>query len=217
VEACPTGALARVGEEVTASDTLARVAADEAFYRNSGGGVTFSGGEPFLQPEFLEALLLGCRARGIHTAVQTCGAVPAARLLELEPLIDLFLYDVKVMDPIEHRRCTGASNELILENLGLLAARARGRVGLRVPLVPGCTDAEENLSAIARLAVRLGIPGVELMPYHELGRDKHENLGRAYELASASPPASERAGRAGIEAAVRLFAGKGLACEIGGE
>lgn len=213
VEACPQGALAVMGRAMTAEAVVARVAADAAFYENSGGGVTFSGGEPFAQPEFLEDLLLRCKRLGIRSAVETCGHVPAQTLLELEPLIGLFLFDVKAVAPNLHERCTGASNELILQNLRALAERGASKITVRVPLVPGYTDAEENLSAIASLTAALGIAQAELMPYHELGRDKYEGLGRQYPMALQGPhPLSAR-----IEAALRIFRERGVACEIGGE
>ena len=213
VEACPQGALAVMGRAMTAEAVVARVAADAAFYENSGGGVTFSGGEPFAQPEFLEDLLLRCKRLGIRSAVETCGHVPAQTLLELEPLIGLFLFDVKAVAPNLHERCTGASNELILQNLRALAERDASKIIVRVPLVPGYTDTEENLSAIASLTAALGIAQAELMPYHELGRDKYEGLGRQYPMALQGPhPLSAR-----IEAALRIFRERGVACEIGGE
>lgn len=213
VEACPQGALAVMGRAMTAEDVVARLAADAAFYENSGGGVTFSGGEPFAQPEFLEDLLLRCKVLGIRSAVETCGHVPEAAILEIEPLIGLFLFDVKAMDPRLHERCTGASNELILKNLRALAERDASKITVRVPLVPGYTDAEENLSAIASLTAELGIRKAELMPYHELGRDKYEGLGRPYPITLQDPhPLSAQ-----MEAALRIFRERGVACESGGE
>jgi pyruvate formate lyase activating enzyme len=213
VEACSNGALAKIGRRVKAEEVASRVAADMAFYRNSGGGATFSGGEPFMQPEFLEELLLRCRAKGIHTAVETCGYVPTQTLLRLEPLVGLFLYDVKVLDPHLHVRYTGVSNEAILENLRRLAERDASKVTVRVPLVPGCTDSKENLAGVATLARELGIHTVQIMPYHELGRDKYEGLGREYPITVEGPIAWP----ANLEAALRVFTERGLTCEIGGE
>ncbi len=213
VEACPNGALARVGHRAHLEETMARIAADLPFYRNSGGGATFSGGEPFMQPRLLEDLLLRCKDLGIHTAAETCGYAPTETFLKLEPLVDLFLYDVKVMDPERHLRCTGASNELILANLRCLAERDPTKIKMRVPVVPGSTDSRENLSAAASLAAELGIVAVELMPYHELGRDKYEGFGRTYPVSIEGPHPSP----ASLEAARRVFLDRGVACEIGGE
>jgi pyruvate formate lyase activating enzyme len=211
-EACPQGALGRVGRVVEAGELMTQIAADAAFYRNSGGGVTFSGGEPFTQPEFLEELLGRCRTAGIRTAVETCGLVPVQTLLDLEPLVGLFLFDVKVMDPERHARYTGNSNGVILQNLRALAGRARSRITVRVPLVPGCTDSQENVAAIAGLVSELALPGVELMPYHELGRDKYGGLGREYPIDFEGPDRSPD-----LDGALRIFASRGIPCEVNGE
>jgi pyruvate formate lyase activating enzyme len=193
LEACPQGALLKVGGDVAAQEVLARVAADKDFYDNSGGGVTFSGGEPLAQPDFLAELLEGCRGRGIHTAVETCGFAPARELERLEPLVDLFLYDLKIVDPERHRQWTGRSNELILGNLRLLADRRADKVVVRVPLIPEATDSEENLSAVAALCRSLDLRRVELLPYHGLGADKYEELGRTYRMPAQGPDAADMA------------------------
>jgi pyruvate formate lyase activating enzyme len=156
---------------------MTRVRADLEFYRNSGGGVTFSGGEPLAQPEFLMALLGACRAEGISTAVSTCGAVPREVLAAAEPLVDLFLFDVKHLDPGQHRALTGRDNQEILGNLRWLAARRPGEVLVRMPLVPGANDSPENLEATRALLEELGLTRFEVLPYHELGASKYEELG----------------------------------------
>ncbi len=174
-------------------ELVARVAADADFYRNSGGGVTFSGGEPLAQPDFLLAALERCRAIGIHTAVETCGYAPRDRLAAVEPLVDLFLYDLKLADPVRHRALTGVGNADILANLRFLAARAGDKVVVRVPIVPGFTDDLPNLEAIAALTRELGIDRVELCPYHPLGRAKYAELGRPDPPDPASSTAAELA------------------------
>ena len=191
---------------------MARVASDKAFYDNSGGGVTFSGGEPFAQPAFLEQLLGESKRLGIHTAVETCGHADPSGVARCEPLVDLFLYDIKVADSARHERLTGVPNSLVHENLRTLAARAPGKIALRVPIVPGRTDDEQNLEAIAALARSVGIFNVELMPYHELGADKYESLGREYG-ASVSPGLVPRA----VEHAARLMRANGVECRVPGE
>jgi pyruvate formate lyase activating enzyme len=178
VEACPEHALAVSGREWSVDDVVARVAKDVDFYRNSGGGVTVSGGEPFVQAEFLLAALKRCRALGIHTAVETCGHADRHDITTAEPLVDLFLYDLKVADPARHHELTGADNALVLDNLRLLARRDPGKIVIRVPIVPAFTDDRANIEAIARLARELGIARVELCPYHPLGRGKYGELGR---------------------------------------
>jgi pyruvate formate lyase activating enzyme len=211
-EACPRSALARVGRTVSADEVMARVSADVPFYSNSGGGVTFSGGEPFTQPEFLGELLDRCRSLKIRAAVETCGYVSQETLLGLEPLVGLFLFDVKAMSPEVHAHFTGSSNEAILNNLRALARKAGDRIIVRVPLVPGCTDSRENLEAIAEMASGLGLLRVEFMPYHELGRDKYANLGREYPIIyEGFDPAPN------VGLALEIFASKGFACTVSGE
>jgi pyruvate formate lyase activating enzyme len=177
VKCCPEGALAVWGEELTVEAVLARVLADREFYQNSGGGVTFSGGEPLAQPEFLLALLAACRAEGISTAVSTCGAVPREVLEAAEPLTDLFLFDVKHLDSEAHRRLTGQGNEEILDNLRWLAGRRPDDIVVRMPLVPGVNDSPQNLKETGDLLAALGLTRFELLPYHELGASKYEELG----------------------------------------
>ena len=175
--ACPERALIVAGEEWALDDLMARVAKDADFYRNSGGGVTFSGGEPFAQPDFLLAALGECRRLGIRSAVETCGQAAPAAILAAESLIDLFLFDVKAVDPVLHRAWTGADNGTILANLRLLAGRAPDKIVLRVPVVPGLTAVADNIAAIAALAAELRVARVELCAYHPLGRSKYGELG----------------------------------------
>ena len=208
VDACCSQALSVAGEWMDVETVVARVAADEEFYRNSGGGVTFSGGEPFAQPEFLRALLAACRARGIHTTVGTCGHVDTGVLLEAEPLIDLFLFDLKLAEGARHQRLTGVDNRLILENLVALAERSPAKVRLRVPLIPTLTDDDENLRALAALAARHRIGAIHLQPYHPLGRDKYAQVGRP------EPPEIPPLTLAAVERALALFAAAGLRAEL---
>ncbi len=206
-DVCPQGALALVGESTTSEEVIARVAADKAFYDNSGGGVTFSGGEPFAQPTFLEELLDRSKHFGIHTAVETCGQADPRTIARCEPLVDLFLYDLKVIDRQRHEMLTGASNLQILRNVGWLAANASRKLMVRVPVVPGCTDDRANLEALAGFVRSLGITKVQLMPYHALGSDKYPSFGRSYGLAGTASLTAEA-----FDRAVRLFSTRGVAC-----
>jgi pyruvate formate lyase activating enzyme len=208
VTACSSQALAVSGKEMDVEAVVARVAADRNFYRNSGGGVTFSGGEPFVQGEFLMALLAACRQAGIHTAVETSGYVDAQVLLAAEPLVDLFLFDMKSVDPERHRLLTGATNEVILDTLAKLAARSPQKVILRVPLVPRVTDDAANLAAIARLAGEHRLTMINLVPYHPLGRDKYREVG-LLEPSEVAPLTPET-----VDSALALFAAHGLAAEL---
>lgn len=187
---------------------MARIVADREFYRNSGGGVTFSGGEPFAQGEFLAELLSRCRGQGIHTTVETCGHVDTQILLAREPLVDLFLFDLKLAAGARHRLLTGVDNTLILRNLAALAANNAARVVLRVPLIPGLTDDRDNLLAIAAIARDHRLTSINIQPYHPLGRDKYQEVGMAVpsEVAPLLP--------ASIDNALALFAAQGLQAEL---
>jgi pyruvate formate lyase activating enzyme len=147
-----------------------------AFYRNSGGGVTFTGGEPLSQPEFLVDILLECKKAGIHTAVETCGYCRQADLKEIIPLVDLFLFDIKLIDPEKHRKYTGKSNQVILDNLTFLSTQKK-QIIIRFPLIPGITDTDENINDVALLMKKLGLSDINLEPYHSLGNAKYNELG----------------------------------------
>jgi pyruvate formate lyase activating enzyme len=210
-DACPAGARRVAGREMSVEEVTAEVLQDRLFYDDSGGGVTFSGGEPFAQPQFLLALLEACRSCGVRTAVDTCGFACTDHLLAAASLTDLFLYDVKIMDDACHRRHTGISNVPILENLRALGAAHRN-IWLRVPLVPGITDSGENLKAIAALAASLpSVRQISVLPYHPTGIQKFRRLGLAYALdGQAEPSVAE------VENALEKFRAHGLEARVGG-
>ena len=196
VDACPTEARQMVGQPVTVAEVMEAILQDRIFYEESGGGATFSGGEPLLQPEFLEALLLACRSRDIRTAVDTSGLAAAATLLRIAPLTDLFLFDLKLLDDDLHRRHCGVSNRLILSNLQALAS-AHANLWLRVPLIPGINDGDDNLKALARFAAALpGIQQINLLPYHKTGVRKFRQVGQSYALDHLAEPSPEQMERA---------------------
>jgi pyruvate formate lyase activating enzyme len=189
--ACPAGALAVVGKEMTAAEVLREVKKDEAFYRNSGGGMTLSGGEPFYQPEFALALLSLAKGDGLHTCVETCGVASFDTLGKAAEYTDQFLYDVKETDPARHLEYTGLSNELILENLFRLDA-AGAKIVLRCPIIPGLNDSEAHFLRICELAGRLkNVESIDVEPYHPLGVSKAEAIGKAARFTDASMPAKE--------------------------
>ncbi len=211
VAACPSEARLMAGREVTVSQLLEELLRDRIFYEESGGGVTFSGGEPLAQPEFLLAVLRACKAEGIHTAVDTCGLAATRHVLAVAPFTDLFLYDLKLMDEARHRQFTGVSNTLILGNLKALSGVHR-QIWIRVPVIPGVNDSAADLEAAARFAG--GIPGVcqvNLLPYHRIGVAKFHRLGLEPELA-ATPPPSEGS----LSVARAIFARAGMDARIGG-
>ena len=180
VPLCPTGALHWAGEWRTAADVMAEVRRDRPFYGQEGG-MTLTGGEPTLQPDMCEALLRLAKAEGIHTAMETCGHTQWSVYERLLPYLDLVLFDVKHHDAEVHRRHTGFDNRLILGNLQRLAA-AGANLHLRIPLIPGLNAEPETMAAIAVLIRDLPNPpaGVDLLPYHTLGKAKYTALGRAY-------------------------------------
>lgn len=176
--ACPSEALELAGLPMDVPAIIDAVFKDRIFHESSGGGVTFSGGEPLAQPEALEALLDECRLREAHTAVDTCGHVPARVMARFAGRADLFLYDLKVMDDAKHRKWTGVSNALILENLKALAASGQ-RLVIRIPLVAGVNDDPDNIRRTAEFVRSLkDVERISLLPYHGLARDKFVRLGR---------------------------------------
>jgi pyruvate formate lyase activating enzyme len=173
VEACPAGALESVGRRVETAEVMAEIERDTPFFDQSGGGVTFSGGEPLGQPRFLAELLDSCAQRDIHTAVDTCGFAAADVLRAIAEKTDLFLFDLKYMEPQRHRELTGVGNEVILRNLGMLAEMGKP-VRVRVPVIPAVTDTDENLDAIGRFVASLETrPGVTLLPHHTTAMQKY--------------------------------------------
>jgi pyruvate formate lyase activating enzyme len=211
VEACPTGARQTTGRRMSVSEVLAEICKDAIFYQDSQGGVTFSGGEPLAQPEFLQSLLRACSAEGIHTAVDTCGFAAPEQALAVAAAADLMLYDLKIVDDAKHIRFTGVSNALILKNLEALG-KSHGKVWLRIPIIPGLNDAEEDLDAMARFAACLsGVRQINLLPYHKTGVHKFARLGWAYELGHVAPPSPQD-----MESVARRFRAMGLPTKIGG-
>jgi len=166
------------GKEYLLSEVLQNILKDKAFYDNSGGGVTFSGGECMLQIDFLEEILKRCKENGIHTAVDTAGHVPYAYFERILPYTDLFLYDVKCFDGEKHRHYTGVDNRLILDNLQKLLSLGK-RVWVRIPVIGSVNDSEEEMQRIKGFLDSCGSPEkIELLPYHSLGEHKYASLGR---------------------------------------
>lgn len=211
VEACPAVAREMAGRRMTTEAVLETVLQDRVFYDESGGGVTFSGGEPLMQPGFLLELLQACHAQGLHTAVDTSGLAPLQRLLAVAPFTDLFLYDIKMMDDVKHRLHTGVSNVTMLENLRALG-RVHNQIWVRVPIIPGINDDQADLKAIARFAANIpSVRQVNLLPFHRTGLPKSARLGALAGMAGVRPPSAQA-----MAAAAGLFNHAGLRAEIGG-
>lgn len=170
---CPNSAREICGREYTVEELLSELCKDKDFYAQSGGGVTFSGGECMLQLDFLKEILQQSKENGLHTAVDTAGHVPYSSFLAILPYTDLFLYDVKSMDQGRHKQYTGVGNEQILDNLKRLL-QAGQKVWVRVPIIQGVNDGEENIHSLNRFFAENGRPEkVELLPYHALGEHKY--------------------------------------------
>ena len=189
--ACPAEARQAAGRQMTQSQILGEIERDRIFFDESGGGVTFSGGEPFGQAELLEGLLTACRERRIHTAIETCGAAPRATMLRAAALAGLILYDVKILDPARHREFTGAPNRNILENLAALIG-ARADVVVRIPIVPGVNDRAEDIRDFRDYFATVRPARLDLLPYHGAGAEKYQRVGRDCLMnGTASPSESQ--------------------------
>ena len=211
VDACYSGAREFVGREMSVSQVMVEIERDVPFYDESGGGVTFSGGEPLAQWRFLRALLSACREREIHTALDTCGFASWDVLDGIRGQVGLFLYDLKLMDDEKHRRYTGVSNELVLKNLRALSERGH-LIVLRVPVIPGINDDDGNVQELGAFAAGLPhLAQVDLLPYHHTARGKYERLDKRYGLSEISPPSDER-----MAEIAGTLSGFGLKVEIGG-
>ena len=209
--ACPAGAREISGREMTVEEVLAAVEGDRMFYEESGGGVTLSGGEPLAHPEFCAALLRALRGSGIRTAVESCSFAPREAVDAVYAHTDLALLDVKHMDSETHRRLTGVPNGSILENIRHIRFDLGVPVILRMPVVPGCNDSEENIRATADFARSLGEETqLHLLPYHRMGLGKLDSLDRA-RYPEIPLPEDAR-----METLRLLAESRGVACQIGG-
>jgi pyruvate formate lyase activating enzyme len=196
---------------MSAEEVRDRVLKDRVFYETSGGGVTFSGGEPLSQPEFLREALQACREADLHTAVDTCGLAPLKDLLAVAPLANLFLFDLKSMDSGKHRQHTGVPNEQILENLQALG-RVHPCIWVRIPLIPGVNDEPEELAEAARLVQRIpGVRQINVLPFHRTGLHKAAGNGRAAQFANLEPPSP-----ASLAQATEVLRGAGVPVKTGG-
>lgn len=175
---CPHDAREICGKEYTVDEVMREILKDKVFYENSGGGVTFSGGECMLQIDFLEEILKVCKENGIHTAVDTAGHVPYEYFERILPYTNLFLYDVKCYDSEKHKKYTGVRNELILENLKKLLATGKS-VWVRIPIIPTVNDTVEEIQRIKAYISSCGKPEkIELLPYHAMGEHKYAAINR---------------------------------------
>jgi len=211
-DSCPSGALKLVGEEMTVAQVLNVVEKDRPFYDQSGGGVSLSGGEPLLQSDFAYSLLAACKERGIHTVVDTCGHLDSDVLMRIREHVDLFLYDLKLIDEEKHEKFTGVSNKLILENLKRLSDSGQKTI-VRLPLLPGVNDDERCIREVGEYVSSLrGVKEINVLPYHKGGVEKSRRLNRSEDqLYKNSPPSAEALNR--VEEKLKSF---GLKVRVGG-
>ena len=189
---CYANALELVGRVMQVDEVLQEVLKDRVFYQNSGGGLTLSGGEPMQQFDFILPLLQQAKLAGLHTCIETSGCSTKNRYLAIQPLVDLFYFDVKETNPDLHRQYTGISNEEILENLFALDA-VGAQIVLRCPIIPGLNDRNDHLENIAGLANQLHNPvAIHILPYHNLGTSKSQRLGEEPRLKNVGNPEPEQ-------------------------
>jgi pyruvate formate lyase activating enzyme len=187
-QACPAEAIELIGSIMTVSEVTEAIEKDVIYYDQSGGGVSFSGGEPLLQTEFLMEVLKACKDHGIHTVVDTSGYISYNNLNKIRPLVDLFLYDIKLMDTDRHIHHTGVPNQLILENLRELV-KTGAQVIARIPIIPGINDDTDNIRQTGEFLKSLGtLQEVNLLPYHQAATHKYHRLGSEYLLPEVLPP-----------------------------
>jgi pyruvate formate lyase activating enzyme len=210
IDVCSPQALKMFGEKMSVREVFERIREDAEFYRNSGGGVTVSGGEPLAQPDFVAALFRLCRNNGIETCIETSGCATEEALIEILPYTSLVLFDIKLGDAAAHGRWTMKSNEEILRNLGIAAASGTPLI-LRVPMIPGINDSDDELKYIAHIALEtLKKPArIDLLPYHRFGVGKYQMLDREYQLSELTTPKDME-----VQRIKRLFESYGLECEV---
>jgi pyruvate formate lyase activating enzyme len=211
-ESCPSGAMEMVAEHMDVAEIIEAIYEERQIIEQSGGGVTFSGGEPLAHHKFLIEALDACREEGFHCTVDTSGFTSESILLDVATRTDHWLYDLKVMDPEAHRKWTGVSNEKILENLVALA-RTGASINVRMPLIEGVNADDANILAMARFVRSLDgeRKQVNILPYHKIAENKYEKLGRKINLEGMSEPSVDRQ-----QEVLRIFEAHGLKAIVGG-
>lgn len=190
VDVCVYNAVSKVGKLMDVDTVMEELERDREYYIQSGGGISLSGGDPLFQFPFSRALLTKAKAAGLHTCLETSGHADAWKIRELVPLVDLFLHDFKISDPDLHRKYTGVDNSKILSNLALLH-ELNAQAILRCPIIPGINDNDEHFSTIAGLSKKYtNIKWVEIMPYHDFGKEKYRQTGREYRIKAEVPTRS---------------------------
>jgi pyruvate formate lyase activating enzyme len=186
VNVCKSNAITLIGEYMTVEEVCTEVLRDRVFYESSGGGVTFSGGEPYEQVEFLVESLKKCKEYDIHTVVETSGYIDQSMIIETMDYIDIFYIDLKIMDNKKHQTYTGVSNHKILNTIKFTASQGKKLI-VRIPIIPGVNDDYLNIMESGKYLESVGVSNVQLLPYHSFGKSKYTSLGRKYALDIESP------------------------------
>lgn len=208
VDSCLYNSLNRCGKYMTIKEVLDEVVQDKIFYKNSGGGITISGGEPLLQSNFVAALLRECKKEGLHTALETSGYTSWKEMEDVLRFVDLTLFDIKQLNSDKHHHATGVKNKSILENL--TKAAMISNIYLRIPLIAGFNDSEDHIKKIATLGREIGAQNISLLPYHEGGKSKSEQLGTPYGFPDGKTPAEKH-----VNKLKRIIEKAGLTVTIG--
>ena len=211
-DVCPAKAVEMTGKNMSVDELMEVIENERIFYDQSGGGVTFSGGEPLARIEFLTEILDRCGEEHVHRTVDTTGCVPTATILEVAKRVDLFLYDLKHMDSQKHKHYCGVYNDLILQNLEALA-EAGANINIRIPFIKGVNADDENVEATAKFVANLaGEPiQVNLLPFHNIAIKKYERLGEPCDLSDMAEPSKEE-----LDNAISIFKKHGVSATIGG-
>ena len=210
-DVCNSEALTPIGEIKSVSEVMDVISRDADFYKKSGGGITFSGGEVFAQTDFLCALAMACKERGFHTCIETAGYTDYENIESVLPYLDLVMMDLKCMDPVRHEEMIGKSNEKILDNFRRIAETGKPLVA-RIPVIPGLNNNMKNFEDLAAYLSDVA-PGcrIDLLPYHSLGVSKYDRLDKPYFLKDTVPPAKDE-----LEIYKEFLEGKGFEVTIGG-
>lgn len=194
VDFCFHSAREIVGHAASVPDLVAEIEKDRVFFEQSGGGVTFTGGEVLCQAEAAEALAIACKARGLHVAVDTCGHVPFENMARVLNCADLFLYDLKHLDPVMHEEYTGQDNRLVLDNLRRLNATGAA-IFLRIPLIEGFNSDDGHINSLVEFCSGLNLKQIDLLPYHSTGSSKYQRTGRPFSPGRFAAPTPEKLAR----------------------
>ena len=202
-----------IGRDVTVAEVMKTVEKDRQYYWRTGGGLTLSGGESLCQPEFATALLQAAQESGISTAMESMGCAKWETIEKLLPYLDQYLLDIKHMNPRKHKEFTGRSNELMIENAMKIAKSGMTELSIRVPVIPGFNDTEEEIRQIAAYTATLpNVKRMHLLPYHRLGQDKYTGLNREYLMGDVKPPTNEH-----MQKLLKIAEmTSGIECQIGG-